>query len=158
MRGTRNALAEWPAPRYTRSRSRNSRTSRPEKTRFALEPVSAHRARGIHLEAAAEHGPLKTHGAALPDDGAKSSREHHELLIYDDVRLRPGTRGTCAPLFDEQVPPNPSNPARRKCSRWQTRGAATSDRTRPCPTSLVFTSPRLPPSSAVKTRLRVPSP
>src|SRR5436190_6833119 len=117
-----------------------------KKARFALEPVSAHRARGIHFEAAAEHGPLKTHGAALPDDGAKSSREHHDLLIYDDVRLRPGTRGTCAPLFDEQVPPNPSNRARRKRSRWKTRGAATSNRTRPCPTSVVFTSPRLPPS------------
>jgi len=54
---------------------------------------------------AAEHGPLKTHGASAADDGVKSSREPHELLIYDDVRLRPGTRGTCAPLFDEQVPP-----------------------------------------------------
>src|SRR3989475_12835665 len=76
-----------------------------KKTWFALEPVSAHRACGTHLEAAAEHGPLKTHGAALPDDGVKSSREPHGLLIYDDARLRPGTRGTCAPLFDEQVPP-----------------------------------------------------
>src|SRR5207244_5187935 len=81
-----------------------------KKARFALEPVSAHRARGTHLEAAAEHGPLKTDGAALPDDGAKSSREHHELLIYDDGRLRPETRGTCAPVFDERGAPNASNP------------------------------------------------
>src|SRR3989442_12545951 len=123
MRGTRNALAEWPAPRYTRSRSRNSRTSHLEKTWFALEPVSAHRARGIHLEAAAEHGPLKTHGAALPDDGAKSNREQHDRLIYDDVRLRTGTRGTCAPLFDEKIPPNPSNPPLRTRTRVKTLGA-----------------------------------
>src|SRR3989449_7462608 len=61
-----------------------------------------------------------------PDDGAKSSREHHDLLIYDAARLRPGTRGTCASLLHEQVPPN---------------------RTRPCPTPPVLTSPRSPPSA-----------
>src|SRR5438132_6625833 len=88
MRGTRNALAEWPAPRYTRSRSRNSRTSHLEKTWFALEPVSAHRARGIHLEAAAEHGPLKTHGAALPDDGARSEEHTSELQSHSDLVCR----------------------------------------------------------------------
>src|SRR2546422_6906411 len=56
-----------------------------------------------------------------PDDGAKSSREHHELLIYDAARRRPGTPGTCAPFYGEQVPPK---------------------RTRPCPTHLALTSPR----------------
>src|SRR5438034_176677 len=110
--------------------------------------LTAHDARGSTSRHHPAAVPRVSSGGHVPrpDDGAKSSREHHELLIYDDVRLRPGTRGTCAPLFDEQVPPNPSNPARRKCSRWHTGGAATSNRTRSCPTSLVFTSPRLPPS------------